>query len=84
MTNKEIKRFVSDRDTAFIAAVTQDDWEPVRKYCRKYGVKLPKDEDVMKAGIYKAVQECTNIPAEVKYEAAVKCRALGFKPTMWG
>ena len=45
---------------------------------------IPKDERVLKAGIYKGAQECTDIPDEVKAIAREKCIAIGFKPTMWG
>lgn len=69
-----------ERDKAFIAAVLIDDWEPVKRYCKKYGEQLPEDERIMKAGIYKAVQYCTNIPDDIKNEAAVKCVKLGFAP----
>lgn len=84
MNNDDIKTFVRDRNEAFVAAVTHDDWDAVRKYCKKYGVTMPKEEDVMKAGVYKAVQEVISIPQEVKDQARKKCVALGFKPTMWG
>lgn len=78
-----IRQFVIDRDDAMTAAVMEDDWDAVRRYCRKYKVQLPKDESVMKAGIYKAVQEILSMPQEVKDAARRKCVALGFKPTMW-
>lgn len=78
-----MKIFRQDRDGAMIAAVMHDDWNEVRKYCKKYGVALPNDERIMKAGIYKAVQEIIDIPQEVKAVARQKCIALGFKPTMW-
>lgn len=83
MNNADIKEFVRDRNEALMAAVVNDDWDAVKRYCKKYGVKLPKEEDVIKAGIYKAVQEVISIPQEVKDQARTKCVALGFKPTMW-
>ena len=81
----ELKAFVKSRDKAFTAFVMDDDWDAVLKHLKKYGqyARLPKDENVAKAGIYKAVQECTNIPVEVKAEAARKCVLLGFRPTMF-
>lgn len=75
-----MSRFSKERDKAFIKAVMEDDWEAVRKYSKKYGVPIPKDRNVMKAGIYKAVQYCTDIPEEVKNVAMVKCLELGFSP----
>lgn len=84
MDDMEIRMFVRDRDTTFTNAVLHDDWDGVRAYCKHYGMKLPQNEKVMKAGIYKAVQECTNIPKDVKVLAAEKCVSLGFKPTIGG
>lgn len=72
--------FVKERDRAFIKAVTEDKWDAVRKYAMKYGVPIPADEDVMKAGIYKAVQYCTSISEDVKVLAMKKCLELGFNP----
>ena len=76
----DMKRFVRDRDEAFIDFVETGSTVKVRKYCRKYGVDMPKDEKVFAAGIYKAVQQCTNIPQEIKEKAFVKCLELGFSP----
>lgn len=76
----DMKRFVRDRDEAFIDFVETGSTVKVRKYCRKYGVDMPKDKKVFAAGIYKAVQECTNIPQEIKDKAFTKCLELGFSP----
>ena len=75
-----MKRFACERDSAFIDFVETGSTVKVRKYCRKYGVQMPKDEKVFAAGIYKAVQQCTNIPQEIKEKAFVKCLELGFSP----
>lgn len=69
-----------ERDKAFIKAVVDDDWKAVLKYSKKYCVPVPKEEKIMKAGIYKAVQYCTNIPDDVKLLAIEKCLKLGFSP----
>ena len=79
-----MKQFRIDRDDAMTAAVMEDDWDAVRRYCRKYKVPIPSNENVMKAGIYKAVQDILSMPQEVKDTARRKCIALGFKPTTWG
>jgi len=79
----EIEAFVKDRDETFIAAIMRDDWKAVRRFAKKYGAPMPTNERVMKAGVYKAVQECTSIPEDVKMLARQKCIELGFKPTMW-
>ena len=72
--------FAEERDKAFIDAVVNDKWDKVRKYAKKYGMPVPKERNVMKAGVYKAVQYCTNIPEDVKVLAMQKCLQLGFSP----
>lgn len=72
--------FAEERDKAFIDAVVNDKWDKVRKYSKKYGVPMPKKRNVMKAGVYKAVQYCTSIPEDVKVLAMQKCLELGFSP----
>lgn len=78
----DMKQFVKDRDSAFIAFVMNDEWEPVREYCNTYGVQMLDNPDVMAAGIYKAVQEVRGMPDDVKRTAAIKCMKLGFTPFM--
>ena len=80
MNEEYIKEFVKDRDEAFIDAVLNDNWEGIKKHCKKYGITIPKEKTIMKAGIYKAVQECINISDEIKGKAAAKCLELGFNP----
>lgn len=77
------KQFVGDRRRALTAFVLNDDMEPAKQYCKKYGVKMPKQGNIYKAALYKATQECTDISDDVKAIAAQKCIDLGFKPTMW-
>lgn len=72
--------FAEERDKAFIDAVVNDNWDAVRKYSKKYGIPIPNKRNVMKAGVYKAVQYCTNIPEDVKVLAMQKCMKLGFTP----
>lgn len=73
-----MSRFADERDEAFIDFVETGNTAKVKKYCRKYGVDMPKDKKVFAAGIYKAVQECTNIPDEIKDKAFTKCLELKF------
>lgn len=80
MTDINLKTFLIDRREALTKAVMKDDWKAVRKYCKKYGVEMPKDSRIFKAGIYKAVQGCTDIPDNIKEIAWAKCLALGFRP----
>ena len=75
-----MNKFVKDRHNAFISAVINDDWSKVKRYSQKYDVPMPKEEKVMKAGIYKACQYCTEISEEVKGIAMKKCLELGFNP----
>lgn len=72
--------FAKERDEAFTDFVLTGSTKKVRAYCKKYGVQMPKDEKVFAAGIYKAVQECTKIPQDVKNKAFMKCLELGFSP----
>lgn len=76
----DMKQFVKDRNAAFTAFVLHDDWEPVKEYCKTYGIEMPDDPDVMAAGIYKAVQEIPTMPNVVKDTAMIKCLHLGFTP----
>ena len=71
--------FTKERDKAFTDAVVNDKWDGVRAYMNKYGFS-PSSDTVMKAGVYKAVQYCTNIPEDVKILAIGKCVAMGFSP----
>ena len=78
----DVKQFVEDRNRAFTAFVMHDDWNAIKEYCTNYCVAMPDNPDVLAAGIYKAVQEVTSIPDEVKVKAAMKCMELGFAPYM--
>ena len=71
--------FTKERDGAFTDAVVNDNWDGVRAYMKKYGMTASSDT-VMKAGIYKAVQYCTDIPGDVKTLAMQKCLEMGFNP----
>lgn len=72
--------FSEERDMVFIDAVVNDNWSGVEKHAKKYDIPVPKDEKIMKAGIYKAVQYCIKIPEEVKILAMQKCIKIGFYP----
>lgn len=76
------KSFAMERDRAFVEFVKTGETDKVIKYCKKYGVPIPKDEKIMAAGIYKAVQHCTNIPEDIKVLAMQKCMDIGFNPMM--
>lgn len=72
--------FAEERDKVFIDAVVNDNWDGVKEYSERYNIPMPVNEAILKAGIYKAVQECTNISKEVKALAIEKCLKLGFMP----
>ena len=71
--------FTKERDKAFTDAAVNDNWDGVRAFMEKYRMSASSDT-VMKAGIYKDVQYCTNIPEDVKTLAMQKCLEMGFNP----
>ena len=79
----ELRRFIKSRDKAFTAFVLHDDWDAVLKHMAQYGQSVPKwmPTKVAQAGVYKAVQEITSIPNDVKAIAAQKYAELRFKPS---
>lgn len=81
-----IRAFVKSRDEAYTRFTMYDDWGALKAHLRRYRQwqDRPRDKRVLAAAIYKGVQECTNIPDEVKDVAKEKCIALGFEPYMPG
>lgn len=75
-----IKQMIKMRDDALKAAVIKDDFSQIYVYSIMLSIKIPKDEKVFKAGIYKAACECLNLSPEIRKKAAEKCIELGFKP----
>lgn len=71
--------FAEERDKAFTDAVVNDNWDGVKAYMEKYGITASSNT-VVKVGIYKAVQHCTDIPEDVKILAIKKCVKMGFSP----
>lgn len=71
--------FTEERDKTITDAVVNDNWDGVRVYMEKYRIPA-SSETVMKTGIYKAAQYCTDIPEDVKILAIKKCVAMGFSP----
>jgi hypothetical protein len=47
---------------------------------RNTGIPIPRKRAAMKAGVYKAVQYCKDIPEEIKLQAMQKCLEMGFNP----
>lgn len=75
--------FVKDRNNAFISFVKTDDLSEFYKYADRYQFSVPSDINIIKAGIYRAVQKCTDIPEDIKEIAREKCMELGFAPYIW-
>lgn len=68
------------RDGALIDFVETGSLDKFYAYCKKYKVNIPEDEIVMKAGILKAVQYCTNISDKIKVKAGQMALEMGFNP----
>lgn len=78
----DMEQWARERDRVFTDFVLTDDLTGVMTFCRENGVQMPDETNTLKAGVYKAVQECRKIPESVKALARQKCVALGFRPTM--
>ena len=72
--------YAEERNRIFIDFVKTGDAAAARKAFRKLGVRCPRGNQILAAGIYKAVQYCTNIPEDVKTTAMKKCLEMGFNP----
>lgn len=77
---KSLTDYSIDRDNAFSAFVADGDFAHIDALCDKWGIYRLPHTDTGAAAVYKAVQECTNIPADVKAEAFAQCAMLGFTP----
>lgn len=75
-----MSRFVAERHVAMVEAIMNDKWDKIKAFAKKYEELIPSDKAVMKAGIYKAAQECADLSDEVKNVAAKKCLEMGFAP----
>lgn len=52
----------------FVSAVVDDDWSKVKSYSKKYGVPMPKDENVMKAYKELSTYNRSNKCSECEFE----------------
>lgn len=80
---EEIAEFVKSRDEMLVNFVETGSLTKVQEHCEKYGVTMPCDDVVLRLGLLKAVQECTNISDEIKAKAADKALKMGFCPYMF-
>lgn len=77
------KDFVKDRDEAFASG----DIKKVREYCKKYGIEIPENETIFKAGMHKAICNAYLAPDSKisieQYERSYDwLMANGFTPSM--
>lgn len=78
--SKAIRDYASERDAAFAAFVDDGNFSHIDSLIDKWGGKRIPHDDVGRAAVYKAVQECVGISEEVKTRAFLKCIDLGFLP----
>ncbi len=78
------RSYARDRDIAFMAFVGDGDFAYIDALTEKYALGPIPHTDVGAASVYKAVQECSNIPESVKTRAFIKCVETGFLPFMGG
>ena len=76
------EQFVKDRHEAFASM----DEQKIKEYCRKYGMfaRFPKDENVWKGGINKAILECTDFSDEEKKKALMWLMLHGYQQDATG
>ncbi|MEE0264276.1 MAG: hypothetical protein UD936_01485 [Acutalibacteraceae bacterium] len=77
-TKKAIDEFIKERNEALFSL----DEEKIRAYSKKYGVKLPKSEKAFWGGVYKAIYNITNAPADLKEFAKNWLLINGFSLTI--
>lgn len=70
-----LEEFIRDRNEALISL----DKKKIEAYCRKYGVHLPKNEEVFWAEIHKARLQIVDITREEKIKSAEWLAKHGFR-----
>lgn len=82
----DMKRFIKERDMALITLVMRGRKNKLKKYARKYGVDIPKDENVLMAGACKALLGSTSayIKEYHRNKAMYWLIAHGMKPWIGG
>lgn len=75
--------FIEERDLAFTDVVLKGDFKRLWAYCDKYYINMPRNEELAKISVYKAIQECGGIADEVKEKARKECIEAGFNPSLW-
>lgn len=83
MEEYPVEDFMKDRDEAFASG----DTEKVKEYCKKYGIEIPENETIFKAGMHKAICNAYLAPnSKISVEQYERSHnwliANGFKPSM--
>lgn len=61
-----MKQFVKERNEALFSL----NKEKITRYMNKYGTKVPDNELIFWAGVYKAICNITDAPREIKEKAS--------------
>lgn len=72
------EKFIKERNEALFSL----NEKKIRKYCKKYGVTIPRNEEVFWRTIYKTVCNVEDTPQEVKERAMEWLKEHGSTPKM--
>lgn len=72
------EKFIKERNEALFSL----DEKKIRRYCKKYSVTIPRDEEVFWRRIYKAICNVEGAPQEVKEKAMARLKKHGSTPKM--
>ena len=61
----DLKKFRKARNTALLSM----DEKTIRKYARKYGIDMPKDDAIFWAAVHKARTACKDLPMEARTQS---------------
>jgi hypothetical protein len=75
-----ISNFVKERNEALFSL----DEQKIREYAKKYGVPLPSNAEVFWRGVYKAICNINDAPADLKAKSRKWLYAHGSKPEIGG
>lgn len=72
----KVAKFVKERDEAILSL----DKKKIKKYCKKYGVQMPKNSEVFWAAVHKARIGISSATDEQRKESSIWLVNHGFKP----
>lgn len=78
-----IKEYIKRRDAAVVAAVRDDNIEPLRNLTYEAKGKLPSSDEVMWAIAHKLCCNITSMPHELKDKSRKWLEEHGFKAEIW-